>query len=361
MMKTIWTILGTLMAASLFAQDNTNLPAIPAPVSSPAAETAPAAAPETATSTAATNAPAAPKHKKHHVIKSTAKKKPGKPEPSVTLTPGPAQVGASELVVRGQAGLKGEEIAHLSKGDTVTVLEQIDLSHHEADEPSQWAKISYPTNSHVWVDAKYVDENGTVKTKKLNLRAGPGENYSVVGVIEQGAQVTSEGTKGNWMKISPPANAYAFVAAKFLTQEAGSTAVATTAPPEAEPMPTPVPQPQPIVTTPPPPPPAPPAPPAPSVRIVQHEGVIGPVGSLAAPTAYKLFNPDTKVNIDYLYVVPGTTLDLSQMVNDRVVVTGEEGLDQRWPDTPVIAIQNIQVIGTNVVKHLDIAIPRLRH
>jgi len=49
MMKTIWTILGTLMAASLFAQNNPNtLPPVPAPVNTPAAETAPAApAPET--------------------------------------------------------------------------------------------------------------------------------------------------------------------------------------------------------------------------------------------------------------------------------------------------------------------------
>lgn len=366
MMKTIWTILGTLMAASLFAQDNNNnLPAIPPPVSSPAAEIAPAPAPAaTAVNTpAATPSPAPVKHKKHHLVKHRA----AKPEPSVTLAPGPAEVNASGLVVRGQAGLRGEEVAHLSKGDAVTVLEQINLAHHEAGEPSQWAKISYPTNAYVWVSARYIDTNGAVSTKKLNLRAGPGENYSVVGVIEQGTQVTEEGTKGSWMKIEPPANAYAFVAAKYLTQEAAAPTVAAAPPeapetapappPEAAPTPMQVPEQAPIVATPPPPP----APEAPSVRIVQHEGVVGPVGSMIAPTPYKLYDPDTKVDIDYLYVVPGSSIDLGSLVDDRVIVTGEEGIDQRWPNTPVIAIQNIQVLATNVIKRLDLTPPRQRH
>jgi uncharacterized protein YgiM (DUF1202 family) len=390
MMKTICTILGTLMAASLFAQDNSNsLPSMPPPVSSPAAETAPAAPPAAAPSAgtpAATTAPAEPKHRKHHVVKKKTYKsaKASRSEPGVMLAPGPAEVSASELTVRGQAGLKGETITHLSKGETVTILEQINLSHHEADEPSQWVKIAYPTNADVWVSSKYIS-NGAVSIKKLNLRAGPGENYSVVGVVEQGTQVTAEGTKGDWTKIDPPAGAYAFVAAKYLTQEA-QTQVASTSTsetPEAPsgmspgmngnpgqgmtPTPTQVQEQQPLVTTPPPAEPATPeqpAPPintAPSVRIVQHEGVVGPVGSLIAPTAFKIYNPDTKVDIDYLYVVPGSNFDLLPLVDDRIIVTGEEGIDQRWPNTPVIAVQNIQVIATNVIKRLDLTQPRQRH
>jgi len=360
MMKTIWTILGTLMAASLFAQNNPNtLPPVPAPVNSPAAETAPAAP-------APTNTTATPpvKHiKKHHVVKHKpgATNRPAMNEPTVTLAPGPAQVSASELVVRGQAGLKGEEVGRLGKGDTVNVLEQINLEHHTSGEPSQWAKISYPKNGHVWVMAKYVN-NGTVSTKKLNLRAGPGENYSVVGVIDQGASVNQVETKGAWMKIDPPANAYAFVAAKFLTQEAvPPTAVAVNPEtPEATPTPTPVQPQQQIIPTPPPQPVPPPAPPQPTVRIVQHEGVVGPVGSVIAPTAYKLYDPDTKVDIDFLYPT-SPDQDLHKLVDDRVIVTGEEGVDTRWPNTPVIAIQNIQILGKNVIKRLDLTPPKQRH
>ena len=363
MMKTIWIILGTMMAASVIAQDNTNsLPAIPAPVSSPAAETAPAPTPEP--EMAGTNAPAAKpvKHlRKHHAV---AHKKPAAPEPVVSLTPGPAEVTANQLTVRGQAGLKGETVAHLHKGDQVTVLEQINLAHHADGEPSQWAKISYPTNANVWVDAKYIDSNGTVSSKKLNLRGGPGENYSVVGVMEHGESVTQLETKGNWIKIEPPAKAFAFVAAKFLAEVTPPPAppAPPTETPEAPPTPTQLPPQQPIVMTPP-APPTPPQPETPAVRVVSHEGIVGPSGSVVAPTDYKLYDLATKQDIDFLYPT-APNMDLKSLVDARVIVTGEEGIDQRWPNTPVLAIQNIQVVATNVIKRFsreDLTPPRQRH
>ena len=77
--------------------------------------------------------------------------------------------------MRGQAGLKGEVVAHLLKGDAVTVLSQINLDKHAADEPAQWAKIACPTNTHVWVNAKYIDAtNKTVSAEEIESarRAG---------------------------------------------------------------------------------------------------------------------------------------------------------------------------------------------
>jgi uncharacterized protein YgiM (DUF1202 family) len=355
-MKTIWTILGTLMAASLYAQDNSNsLPAIPPPVSSPAAETAPAAAPAPAPETAPV-APA-PKPAKHVRKHSAAPRKPATPEPTVSLTPGPADVNASDLTVRGQAGLKGEVVTHLHKGDTVTVLEQINLSHHAADEPAQWAKIAYPANVHVWLDGKYVDASGVVTAKKLNLRAGPGENFSVVGVVEKGVSVTQIQTKGHWMQIQPPANAYAFVAARYLKQEAVATAPPP--PPEMPPVTTQVPPPQNLIVTAPPPP----QPPTPTVRIVSHEGVVGSVGSPTAPTDYKLYDLTTKQDINFLYP-SSPNIDFSKLVDDKVIVSGEEGIQANWPNTPVMAVQDVQIVETNVIKHFtreDLTIPRQRH
>lgn len=365
-MKTICTIFGTLIAASLIAQNNTStLPPVPPPAP-PATVAAPAPAP----TAAPTNAPAHVKHRKHKA----APKKPAAHEATVVLAPGPAEVNATDLTVRGQAGLKGEMVTHLHKGDTVTVLEEINLSRHEAGEPSQWAKISFPTNAHIWLDGKYV-KDGVVSAKKLNLRAGPGENYSVVGVIEQGTPVNAIETKGNWIKMAPPAGAYAFVAARYLTQVAGTTEVATSGneAPESAPTPPPAPAPQPtptqvpeqpqIVTTPPPAPPQPQEPPQPTVRIVQHEGVVGTVGSPIAPSTYKLYDPQTKEDIDFLYPISGN-VDLSKLVDDRVIVTGEEGIDKRWPNTPIIAIQSIQVVEQDAVKRFstqDLRQPRQRH
>jgi uncharacterized protein YgiM (DUF1202 family) len=175
--------------------------------------------------------------------------------------------------------------------------------------------------------------------KKLNLRAGPGENYSVLGVIESGTPVKEIQVKGDWMEIEAPADAYAFVAAMYLTQ----TATASARVPEQQPMVAT----QPAVEL------------TPVDRIVSHEGVVGPVGSIVAPTAYKLYDPDNYQTIDYLYTT-SPNLDLSRYVNMRIIVTGVEGLDERWKNSPVIAIQSIQVVSVNAVKHIDNRSPRQR-
>jgi uncharacterized protein YgiM (DUF1202 family) len=324
-----WLMLGVMIATSAVAQNNTNtLPPIPAP--SPAvapASVAPAPVAEPAS-------PAPVKKKKH-------KAAPAKPinEPTVMLVPGPAEVVAN-INARGQAGLKGEVVTHLKKGETVTVLDQINLDKHKAGEPAQWAKIALPSSTHVWVKSSYIDPaSKTVSTKKLNLRAGPGENYSVLGVIEHGTQVNEITTKEGWMQIDPPASTYAFVAAMYLKQEAPAPA------PQAAPAPAPAPEAQPS------------APQAPQPRVVSHEGVVRPVGSIAAPTKYELYDPATGVNINYLYTT-SPSLDLSRYDNMRIIVTGEEGLDARWKDTPLINIQSIQVISTNAVPRVILKTPR---
>ena len=113
-----------------------------------------------------------------------------------------------------------------------------------------------PASAHVWVHTTFIDAtNKTVLPKKLNLRAGPGENYSVLGVVERGTAVNEISTKGDWTQIEPPTNAYAFIAAMYLKQEASGN-LATNPAPSTEtetcptPIPTPVAEPQPIVTEP---------------------------------------------------------------------------------------------------------------
>jgi uncharacterized protein YgiM (DUF1202 family) len=373
-MKTnYWLVLGAMLASSAIAQNNTNkLPEMPAPVASPAAEMTPAPA-------AATNAPATTpvKQKKHATARVKA---PALKEPTVALVPGPAEVTVSNLIVRGQAGLSGEVVTHLFKGDTVTVLSQINLDKHAAGEPAQWAKIALPSTVHVWVNGKFIDESSkVVSARKLNLRAGPGENYSVLGVIEKGTPVSEAETKGDWKKIEAPTNAYAFVAAMYLKQEA-AVPVETNAAPvmETAPAPVPVPEAQPIVTeqTNPPattetnPPPAieTPAPvpvptvvdtnvPPPPPRIATHEGIVRHVSSLITPTEYELYDPTTDKNVNFLYTTT-TNLDLSRYVGMRIIVTGEEGLAARWKDIPVLTIQRILVIDTNAVPQQIYRSPR---
>jgi hypothetical protein len=80
---------------------------------------------------------------------------------------------------------------------------------------------------------------------------------------------------------------------------------------------------------------------------------VGPVASIVAPTAYKLYDPDTYQTIDYLYTT-AANLDLSRYNNMRIIVTGEEALDERWKNTPVLTVESIQVIDTDAVKVIPI-------
>jgi uncharacterized protein YgiM (DUF1202 family) len=361
-MKTnCWLILGMMVATGALAQNNTNTPpAATAPVVVPTAEVAPAPAVEPVKK----SAPAKRKKVKRVALK----------EPTVALVPGAAEVAADRINVRGQAGLKGEVVAHLFKGDAVMVLSQINLDKHATGEPAQWAKIALPASTKTWLNTKFVDATTkTVLPKKLNLRAGPGENYSVLGTIERGTPVNEITTKGGWMQIEPPTNAYAFVAAMYLKQEASGNLATNLAPstetaPMPAPTPTPVPETQPIMTGPTNAAPAvmetnaPPAvdtnPPPP--RVVTHEGVVGHVGSIIAPTAYELYDPATRQEINYLYTT-STNLDISRYNGMRIVVTGEEGLAQRWNNTPLLTIQSIMVIETNAIPKVYYPSPRQRH
>lgn len=347
-MKTnCWLILGTMIATGVIAQNTNTLPEMPAPANAPAAE-----------ATAAPAAPAKAAPKKKHAA-APAKKIS---EPTVTLNPGPAEVAAPQINVRGQAGLKGELITHLSKGDTVNVLEQINLAKHAANEPSQWARIAYPSKAHVWVSSKFIDPaNKTVTSKKLNLRAGPGENFSVLGSLERGTQVNEIETKGGWIQIDPPANTYAFVAAMYLKQEPG---MAANNPPTQQP---------PTTSTEEPTPPAPPAPPAanpegpitvpepvtdPNVpRVASHEGIVRHVGSPIAPTEYELYSKETDKNIDYLYS-SDTNLDLGKYAGMKIIATGQESLAARWTDIPVLTVQKIEVLDAAAVPRRVLNSPR---
>jgi uncharacterized protein YgiM (DUF1202 family) len=355
MSKTYLLIFTALVATSLLAQTVTNPPA---------------AAPTESKGGATTNAPA-----KKAAKKKTTKKAPITRIVTVPLNPGPAVCEANNVNIRGQAKLKSEVVGKLTKGQQVSVLEEVQLKNSGPDEPSAWAKILLPTNILVWVNTSFIDPaNKTVKPKKLNVRGGPGENYSVLGTMKQGDSVKEVSSKNEWTQIEPPADAYAFVAAQFLKQGEAPTVAAntTTTTPEAtattptivnEPAINTTPtDPTPAATTPATTPPA--TEPAtattepsatttnttavaedepPPKRIVQREGIVRGTFSIQAPTKYELISPDNHRTINYLSA-DSPDLDLSRYKGLRIIITGEEGLDERWRNTPVITIQKIQVL-----------------
>src|SRR5262245_49421339 len=165
-------------------------------------------------------APAKPAKAKSTTTSKAKKSSASKSAPAelaLPLTPGPAVVRQENVNVRAQAAISSEVVAKLHRNEQVNVLEEVTLKKPKVDEPAKWAKISLPTNSAVWINAHFIDANDkSVKASKLNLRSGPGENYSVIGRVDKGAKIQEIEAKGDWLKIEAPANAYAFVAAHLL-------------------------------------------------------------------------------------------------------------------------------------------------
>jgi uncharacterized protein YgiM (DUF1202 family) len=361
-------IIGMMLSSSLLAQQAADPP--PAPIETPAAAPAITNVPASAAATNSdlTNAPAA---NKKAPAKNKSAKKPGARTKravselkTIPLVPGPAIVDANHVNVRGQPKLNSEVIARLSKDQKVTVITEITRNSSGPDEPSAWAKIVLPTDVHVWVNSGFIDPaSKTVKPKKLNVRGGPGENFSVLGRLQRGEQVSQVSVKGDWLEIEAPTNAYAFVAAQYLKQDAvpsepiASSATLTNEPAIAS-APAETPTNALVSAAPTEPIPgagAAPATSAPSVdpnsvpteepppRIVEREGIVRGTTSIQSPTHFKLVSIENGKTIDYLYTA-SPHLDLRRYKGLRIIVTGEEGLEERWGNTPVITIQRIQVV-----------------
>jgi len=311
------------------------------------------------------------------------KKKPAAAEPvkpATPLTAGPAVAREKNVNVRAQAAINSEIVTHIKRGDIVTVLEEITIKKPKADEPGRWAKIALPAGTVVWVNTHYINASTkAVIPKKLNLRSGPGENYSILGRIEKGTVVKTVETKGDWTKIEAPANSYAFVAAHLLSTDPAdlgpalakanppAPAVAAPTPPPVEvavvtptpaappaesltpppaapaPVVTAPPVPAEIVATPAPVTPEPPVEEVPIKRVVTREGIVKGSASIQSPTYFVLRALDNNKTINYLHS-PTTNVTMKGLQFQRVIVTGEEILDERWPNTPVINIDSIEVV-----------------
>ena len=367
-----------------------------------------------------------------------------------------AVVTEGKINVRGKPGFIGEVVTQLDRGDKVTILERVNLDRAKPGEPTNWAKIKLPENTPGWVFAPFIKE-GRVSATRLNLRAGPGENYSVIGRLKRGESIKAIRTVEEWIEIEAPEDSYAFVdlstlqiegsnapaappiiaavpaappsqpavqpetqtsqppatetpataattnVASNLPESAPTAAVPVTSetsekPPEvAAPSTEVVPQtpdvaaevpketsaPEPAVSTEPATPavstatnevaavetppveapsqpqpettPATPAPaePAPLImpkksgeqarRIVRREGVIRPTKSIQAPTWYELVNAETGKTINYLYEEK-LGVKLKDYRGQKVVVSGEEAIDQRWPNTPILDLETLDVL-----------------
>jgi uncharacterized protein YgiM (DUF1202 family) len=78
-------------------------------------------------------------------------------------------------------------------------------------------------------------------------------------------------------------------------------------------------------------------------RIVTREGVVRPTVSIQAPTPFSLENLETHKLMNFL-LSTSTNIQILKLSGSRVIVTGEEAIDKRWPNIPVLKVESVVVM-----------------
>ena len=80
---------------------------------------------------------------------------------------------------------------------------------------NDWVEVVPPDKIDLYVHTDFLNGN-LVTARKLNVRAGAGINWSVVGELGKGDTVVARGTFGDWTKIAPPSACSLWVAADLV-------------------------------------------------------------------------------------------------------------------------------------------------
>jgi hypothetical protein len=75
-------------------------------------------------------------------------------------------------------------------------------------------------------------------------------------------------------------------------------------------------------------------------RVVTREGFVRKALNVQAPTDYELRDVTSKTVIEYLQP-DAQDKTFNNYTGARVLVTGSEWLDPRWPKTPILRIQTV--------------------
>ncbi|MFM8471718.1 MAG: hypothetical protein ACKODH_17435, partial [Limisphaerales bacterium] len=79
------------------------------------------------------------------------------------------------------------------------------------------------------------------------------------------------------------------------------------------------------------------------VRIVTREGVVARSWNLQTPSDWALQDAESGRVINYLWST-STNIPWATLKGRTIVVTGEEALDVRWPNTPVLKIETLKTV-----------------
>lgn len=103
-----------------------------------------------------------------------------------------ARVKSDRVNMRAKPDGAGEVVAQATLDERLRV---------RAVEP-EWVQVSPPDRVDLWVHKDFV-KDGLSVGEKVNVRAGAGINFSVVGQYTRGERVEVRGQFGEWLKVAP--------------------------------------------------------------------------------------------------------------------------------------------------------------
>ena len=114
------------------------------------------------------------------------------------------KVNTPALNVRSGAGTGYARVGSVTQGQTVTIVDSV-----KASDGYTWYKISGAASGYVRGDyiSNIVSDNvqsktGSIIADALNVRTGPGRNYSTMGTAAYGTRLTIISTSGEWYKVT---------------------------------------------------------------------------------------------------------------------------------------------------------------
>ena len=130
---------------------------------------------------------------------------------------GAGTVNTDALRLREEANSSSTILATASKGDVVVILEE---------ESNGWYKVDYKSVEG-YMSADYLDVStkadvtigyGLVETdgSPLNVRSGPGTDYSKVTSLNDGAVVTIVGIDNGWYKVKTSGGSVGYVSSEYM-------------------------------------------------------------------------------------------------------------------------------------------------
>ena len=122
-----------------------------------------------------------------------------------------------KAVVKAGDNINFEDLCSLSKFDSVKII----------DRRYSWFKILLPKKAFLYINKDYVDLTsdekgvGIINASNVNLRAGAGTRYSIVGQISRPEKVSIISEDNGWYKIAPPYGAAGWIHSDQITLTEG--------------------------------------------------------------------------------------------------------------------------------------------